>query len=142
MKLTSELRKAFTLIELMVTLSIVTILTITAIPILKNFINQSKVSDAISAATVVQTMVAKQVARNETVTASGTGLSLPASLGRYVSSFSVSSAGVISITTTNSAASVSLTLTPSFNSSTQQISWVCAVSSSSYNDLVPAPCRI
>lgn len=142
MKVTSELRNAFTLIELMVTLSIVTILTIAAIPFLKNYINQSKVSDAISAAAVVQTMVAKQVARNESVTASGTGLTLPSSLGRYVSSFSVSSAGVISITTTNSASSVSLTLTPSFSASTQLISWTCAVTSSSFNDLVPAPCRI
>jgi len=142
MKLTSKLSHGFTMVELMVTLAIVAVLTIVAMPSMKNYITQGKVSDAISGAAILQTMIDKQIARNESVTGSGSGLTLPATLGRYVNSFSVSANGVISITTTSTASSVSLTLTPAFSSSTQLITWTCAVTNSSFNRYVPSQCQI
>jgi type IV pilus assembly protein PilA len=133
---------AFTLIEVMVTLVIVLVLSVIAYPALNRSIIQSKVTDALNGAAEVQTMIVNQIATNETVTGSGNNLTTPASLGRNVSSFSVSSNGVITIVTISSAGSITLTLTPTYNSSAQQVTWLCAVNSSSNNEYVPPQCRI
>ncbi len=137
-----SLNVGFTLIELMVTVAIVITLTIVAIPILNRYIAQSKVSDAIGAAQMLKELINNNIASNESVTNSGTGLALPSRLGRYVASFNVSANGVISITTTSTANSVTLILTPAYDASTEQISWSCAVSTSTKNDYVPSECRI
>lgn len=142
MNITSRLSKAFSLTELMVTLAIVSLISVVAIPVLTKYIAQSKVSDAIQAAANLQSSIGVKIADKESTTNSGVGVTLPDTLGRYVASFSVSDNGTISITTTASANSVSLNLTPSFNSTTQAISWTCAVTSSTFNEYVPSNCRI
>jgi type IV pilus assembly protein PilA len=135
-------RQGFTLLELMVTLVIVLIITVIAVPAMSRYIVQSKVSDAIVAASSMQSMVVKNIANLESVTNSGVGIALPSSLGRYVSTFSLSNNGVISITTTSTAGAVTLTLSPSYSTTTELVTWVCAVSNSAMNENVPSKCRI
>lgn len=142
MNLTFRLHKAFTLIELMITVAIILIMTIVAIPSMAHYITQSKVSDAILATHVVQNAIANKIAANKSVTNSGIGLTLPTNLSRYVASYSVSSDGVISITTSSSAKSIDLTITPTFNTSLSQVSWTCAIADANFNDDVPSECRI
>ncbi len=142
MKITVVQSRAFTLLELMATLAIVLIITMLAYPSLDKYVVRSKVTDAIGAAAEIQTMIAAQIASNETVTGSGTSISSFATISRYVSAYSVSANGVISITTTADAGSISLTLSPNYDAILEQVSWVCAVSSSSQDDYVPSSCRI
>lgn len=135
-------RCGFSLLELTVTIGIVLIIGLIAYPSLNNYFVQSKVSDAISSAAEIQSMIANQIASNESVTNSGVNLSTPANLSRYVSAYSVSDDGVITITTTADAGGVSLTLSPVYSATSDQVSWTCAVSNANANQLVPSRCRI
>ncbi len=134
--------QAFTMIEIMATLAIVIILSILAYPALDRYIIQSKVTDAISSAAEVQTMITNQISNNESVTGSGSSLTTPAKLGRYVATYSVSANGAITITTTPNAGSITVTLTPLYNAAAGQVTWACSVSASSNDDYVPPQCRI
>lgn len=140
--MTIKAPQAFTLLELMVTFAIVLIISIITYPVLLQYFVQSKVTEAINAAAPIQTMVTNQIANNGSVTNSGANLSTPTTISRYVASYSVSTNGVISITTTSDAGSISLTLTPNYNSTTEQVNWTCAVSNSSVDASVPNECRI
>lgn len=142
MKITSKFAFAYSLLEIIATIAIVAIITTIAVPSMNRYVVQSKVSDAINSAGGLQTLIARQIDDLETVTNSTATINLPASLGRYVASFSVNNDGVISITTTSSANSIPLTLTPAYDATNQRISWTCAVSNATYNDYVPSSCRI
>lgn len=135
-------QRAFSLLELMVTFAIVLIISIVAYPVLLQYYVQSKVADALLALTPVQSMVTNQIASNGSVTGSGANLTTPNTLSRYISTYSVSNNGVISVTTTADAGGISLTLTPVYNATAESVSWTCAVSSSSSNTSVPSQCRI
>ena len=134
--------KGFTLLELMVTFAIVLIISLVAYPVLSQYFVQSKVTDAIQAATTIQSMVTNQIASLGSVTGSGASLNTPTSISKYVATYSVSNDGVISITTTSDAGAVSLTLTPAYNVTSEQVSWTCAVSNANANQYVPSECRI
>lgn len=134
--------KAFTLLELMVTFSIVLIISLVAYPVLSQYFIQSKVTDALQAATAIQSMVTNQIASTGSATGSGDGLNTPTTISKYVATYTVSADGVISITTTADAGGISLTLTPAYDTTSEQVSWTCAVSSSSENSYVPNECRI
>lgn len=135
-------QRGFSLIEMMVVIAIIATLSFFVVPVFRNYLIRSKVVDTIGSVTGLQTMIANQITENESVTNSGLGITAPSSLGSYVASFSITADGVINITTTADAGSVPLTLTPSYNATLQQISWTCAVTDSSYDDLVPTQCRI
>jgi len=142
MKITFRWQNGFSLVEMMVVIAIVALISFIGAPAFRNYLVRSKVVEAIGSAAGLQTMIANQISENESVTGSGSGITAPASLGNYVASFAVSADGVISITTNSDAGSVSLTLNPSYNTTLQEISWGCAVSNSSYDDLVPDQCRV
>lgn len=133
---------AFSLIEMIVGLVILLIISVVSYPVLNKYLVQSKVSDAIQAATTIQTMVTNQIASLGSATDSGVGLNVPTTISRYVSSATVSDDGVISITTTSNAGSISFTLSPVYDATSEQISWACAVTDSDMNDFVPSKCRI
>lgn len=134
--------QAFSLAELIATIAIISILAAIIVPNMTRYIAQSKVTEAILAAGPIQSQIVKNIAENETVTGSGLNVIVPTNLGSYVSSVVVSDDGIITITMDSSAASVQLTLSPSYNSSSDQVSWVCAVSNSSFNNYVSDECRI
>ncbi len=139
--LTKKIR-AFSLLELIVLLVILLIISVVSYPALNHYLVQSKVTDAIQAAAPIQTMVVNRIASLGSVTNSGTNITVPTTISRYVSSATVDDDGVISITTAANAGGVSFTLTPSYDSSSEQVSWSCAVTSSDMNEFVPSQCRI
>lgn len=142
MIMTLKKYKGFSLLELMVTFAIVLIISMLAYPVLNQYFVQSKVSEALVAVSPVQTMVTNQIASNGTVTGSGSNLNTPTTISRYVSAYSVTTDGVISLTTTTDAGGITLTLTPIYDATSEQVSWTCAVSNSSANSSVPSECRI
>ncbi len=133
--------KALSLIELMVTLSLILIVTIVAVPATNKYITQSRVADALSSVADLQSKITLQIAQNESVTDSGLNFTQPTTLSRYVDSFIVSNNGVISITTTADAGGVTLNISPVYSSASNEVSWTCQVSSSALNDYVPRSCR-
>ncbi len=134
--------RAFSLLEMMVILVIVLIIGVVAYPVMTQYLVQSKVADALTATAPIQSLVTNKIALLGSVTGSGNNLNTPATLSRYVASFSVNSNGVISITTTADAGSISFSLTPVYDATSEQVSWTCAVSNSSMNESVPSSCRI
>lgn len=135
-------KSGFTMLELLSALFILALLAIVSVPALQEYITRSKITDILVSAAELQTRISRNIADKETVNGSGIGLTLPSSLNRYVQLFSVSNDGVISITTTASANSITLNITPSYNSSSETITWACQVSNVSFNDYVPNSCRI
>ncbi|HSX20726.1 MAG TPA: pilin [Gammaproteobacteria bacterium] len=109
---------------------------------MNTYLTQSKVSDAIQSVAPVQSSVVNKIASLGTTTGSGTGVTVPTTLSRYISTCTVSANGVITVTTTSSAGAISFTLTPSYDTPTETVSWVCAVSSSASDPSVPNECRI
>ncbi len=142
MILSHKPKHGYSLLEIMVTVAIALLVGLLAYPTMSQFLVQSKVADALQSATAVQTMVNNKIANLGTATGSGTGITTPANLGRYVASCTVSANGVITLTTTAAAGAISLTLTPTYSATTEQVTWACAVSSSSLDSQVPSQCRI
>lgn len=140
--MTSKNKHAFTLLELMVALAIVLIISMLAYPVMTPYFNQSKVADALLAMEPVKVLVNNQIANLGSVTNSGLNLTTPTTVSRYVSSYSINNNGVISLTTSADAGGISLTLTPVYNATSEQVSWTCAVANSNMNSSVPSECRI
>ncbi len=142
MAITTWKRCGFSLIEMMVVVAIIAMISFIAAPAFKHYLIRSKVTDTITSTVGLQTIINDKISEAESVTDSGLNITVPTNLGRYVENVSISANGVINITTTSDAGSVPYTLTPNYSTSLQQISWSCAVTNSSYNDLVPNQCRI
>lgn len=134
--------KGYTMLEIIAIIAIMSLIAALAYPSLSNYVVQGKVADALQACGPIQSQVVDNIAKNETVTNSGVNVTVPTTVGRYTSSVTVSTNGVITINMNSSAGSAVMTLTPVYNSSSQQASWTCAVSNSSFNSLVPSSCRI
>lgn len=137
-----KMSRGFTLLELMVTFAIVLIISLVAYPVLLQYFVQSKIADVLQATTSVQSMVTNQIATIGSTTGSGVGLVTPTTINKYVATYSVSDDGIISITTTADAGAVSLTLTPGYDTTSEQVSWTCAVTNANMNSSVPNQCRI
>lgn len=140
--MTSKRTVAFSLMELTAAIAVVLIISLVAYPVLSQYFIQTKVAEAIASAAEIQTMVTQQIAANESVTNSGLSLDTPSGISKYVASYAVSDDGVITINTTADAGSVSLTLSPSYSASSEQVAWSCAVSNAAQNSVVPSKCRI
>jgi prepilin-type N-terminal cleavage/methylation domain-containing protein len=142
MKMTFKQPRGFSLIEMMVVIAIVATLTFFAAPALRNYFIRSKVVETIGSAAALQNTISNKITEQESVAGSGLGIAASSNLGHYIASLAISDDGVISVTTTADAGPISYTLTPSYSTTLQQITWICAVTDSSYNDLVPSQCRI
>lgn len=142
MIMTTKRNFAFTLLELVVTFVIVLIISLVSYPALNRYFIQSKVTDAITSTAEIQTMITNQIANNSSVTGSGLNLVTPAVISRFVASYSVDDNGIITVNTTDDAGGVTFSLTPLYNSDTEQVSWTCAVNSADFNSFVPSRCRI
>lgn len=138
MNLTSRSDKGFTLIELMVTIAIVVIVSVIAVPVMSRYISRTKVADVLVSAQALKDLVNNRISDKETVTGSGADLNLPDSLGRNVTDFNVSDDGAIEIETSEG---INLVLTPSYDQSTEKVTWTCIVDDADMNDNVPVECR-
>lgn len=142
MNMTIKKNSAFTLLEIMVVFAIILIISLVSYPVLTQYYTLSKVSDVLQAMSPVQSMVTNNIASNGSVTGSGNGLTTPTTVSKYIDSYSVSTDGVISVTTTSDAGSVSFTLSPNYDATAEQVSWTCAVTNTNMNTSVPVQCRI
>jgi len=137
-----NVQKGFTLIELMIVVAIIGILAAIALPAYMDYTVRSKVSEIILAAANSKTAISEAAQTNGTLTGSGTGLSINTD-SNYVSSGTVSAAGVIAVTGTAAAlggdTDVTITFTPTFAAS-GVVTWACT-SNAGAEKYVPASCK-
>lgn len=134
-------QQGFTLIELMIVVAIIGILAAVALPAYQDYTVRAKVSELLLAASNAKVAVSEFAQSENTLTGSGTGLTIPTD-GQYVTSGSVTDAGVITVGGTAAAlgseSDVSLTLTPTLQTS-GVVTWDCT--SGSDAGYLPSTCR-
>lgn len=142
-----QTQKGFTLIELMIVIAIIGILAALAIPAYTDYTVRARVSEAVTTASAMKSTVSENImnAGGTTIPASGNCagvITFPS--GSTSSTKNVDSAactdtsGVIVVTTTASAKSVPVTLTPTFSG--DNVTWACTTSTGN-EKYVPSECR-
>ncbi|MCC5793062.1 MAG: pilin [Legionellaceae bacterium] len=147
----SKMQKGFTLIELMIVVAIVGILAAVAIPAYQDYLVRARISEGLGMAGALKTVVAENAIAGQPL-AVGTETLVSAQATPNVQSMAVNNdTGVITVTYTNAAQGVVLTLTPespagtvlaSGTPPTQAITWNCQVTDATNNRYVPSNCRV
>jgi type IV pilus assembly protein PilA len=135
------IQKGFTLIELMIVVAIIGILAAVALPAYQDYTVRAKVSELILAASSARTAISEKFQANPGDTANaGVGVTIPV-VGK-VSASTVSNAGTIvvngSTVSTSVGQAVTITVTPTFDTTNGTITWACQGTPGKY---MPATCR-
>jgi type IV pilus assembly protein PilA len=126
----------FTLIELMIVVAIIGILAAIALPAYQDYTVRARVTEGLSLASGIKTIVAENYANDPSTALLCRGANT--NVAGHVSTIGCTAAtGVILVTMDAVAKSVTITLTPTFNSA-GPIAWACTGSD---NNLIPAECR-
>src|SRR5687768_8481194 len=136
-----RIQKGFTLIELMIVVAIIGILAAVALPAYQDYTIRARVSELILQASGMKTTVTEAAQSNATLTSSGVGLTISAT-GR-VSGGTVTPNGVINVygSSATVGTNVTITLTPSLNTTDGKVIWACAAGAAAQFRYVPAECR-
>lgn len=139
-----SVQKGFTLIELMIVVAIIGILAAVALPAYQDYTVKAKVSELMLAASSARTCIteAYQGAGGGATIPSGVAADCAISVTGKVTGATVATGGVVTVTGSNAAtsvgANVTVTLTPTVQSSAGTLTWVCSGTPAKY---VPGSCR-
>ena len=135
-----NVQKGFTLIELMIVVAIIGILAAVALPAYQDYTVRAKVSELILAGSSFRTAISEKFQVDNDTANAGSGLAFN-TVGK-ITGGTVTLGGTITIygdtRTTSIGQMVTITITPTYNTGTGTITWVCAGTPSKY---MPATCR-
>lgn len=132
--------KGFTLVELMVTVSIIAVLAALALPAYQDYSVRARVSEALVSLDAQKNAVIENFVADAELTDHACADVMSTSRATTnVASLSCTGQGVLVVTTTSVAGSVTLTLSPELNAD-RLIEWKCALSEGK-PAYVPADCR-
>jgi len=115
-------QKGFTLIELMIVVAIIAILAAIALPAYSDYTKKAKISEVILAASAARTAVAEYAAGNGALPPATWAPETQSS--DYVSGVTWDGT-LITATSTVPGATGTITLTPTMDATTFQVTWVC-----------------
>ena len=135
------IQQGFTLIELMIVVAIIGILAAVALPAYQDYTVRAKVSELILAASSARSAIAEKLSADPSATSS-MGVGVTINVVGKIATANVSDAGLIVVTGSTASSStgqaVTLTVTPTANTSTGTITWSCSGTPGKY---MPATCR-